>query len=176
MRSFTRHTFGFGNDNGNFFEIVADHIFQIGPVQTGSGMVHSDTDVAIFLACAAMNSADFLTAKEFRHRIAAQRHDHMGLNSGDLAIQIVVTGSNLFRERIAIVGGTTFDNVGNKDIGAFQIDTSQEFIQELSGRPHKGTPLSIFLLAGSLSNEEDFGMGIAFTWDSFRTTLTEITL
>ena len=75
-----------------------------------------------------MNRADLLTPKELRHRVAAQRHDNLGLNCCNLPVKIVVAGSDLYWLRVAVARRAAFDNVGDKDVRSFEVDARQEFV------------------------------------------------
>ena len=46
-----------------------------------------------------------------------------------------------------------FDDVGDVDLGAVQVNQGQHQIQQFSGGAYEGLPLQIFLLTGTFSNE-----------------------
>src|SRR5258708_35397692 len=98
------------NDEGNFFEIGADGIFQIRPVEACRGMIHCDTDVAIQFASPPVNGGYLLIAKELRHRGATQGDNDLRLDSGKLPGKIVVAGIDLFGRRVANSWWPAFPN------------------------------------------------------------------
>ena len=77
----------------------------------------------------------------------------------NLAIEIGAAGLELVRLRIAVVGRSALDDVGDIDLLPRQIDRLQQLIQKLASGAHKGQALLVFVKAGGLADEQDLGLG-----------------
>src|SRR5579875_1969133 len=130
-------------------------------------MVHGNTEPSVYLARAPVDGANLLATEKLRHRITPKRHDNGRVDSGYLPFQVIIAGLDLFRQRVAVIGGTAFDHVGDKDIRPFQVNAAEQLIEELTGRTDEGTPLLIFMEARPLTDKQDTRVWIPFTGNSF---------
>ena len=84
---------------------------------------------------------------------SAQTNDDFGADQGRLGAEITNTGVLLCVQGVPIAGRAAFDDVGDVDLGAGQVNQGQHQIQQFSGGAYEGLPLQIFLLTGTFSNE-----------------------
>jgi hypothetical protein len=90
-----------------------------------------------------------------------QGADHRRLDELHLAAQIALAGLDLVGLRVPVVGGPTFQNVGDEDIGPGQADLLQKLVQQLSGLPHERQALLVLVGPGGLADEHQLGIGVA---------------
>ena len=87
-----------------------------------------------------------------------------------------MTGRYFFRFWIAIHRRTAFDDVGDINTAAVQIDDFKHGIKKFASRSDKRFTLQIFLFAGTFAYEHDFGRGISDAENQFVTHCAERTV
>lgn len=117
----------------------------------------------------AMNLGNVLQLRlqsELLHQIghgkAAQRADGLRLDNLDLAIQKRRVDPDLFRQRVAVVGRTVFNEVGDVDLLSLKLDGFDETFENAAGRPAERPALPSFGFARRLADQHDFGLVVAF--------------
>src|SRR5437867_68269 len=110
------------------------------------------------LARPAMDARDRFAWEELPHRVAAERDDHAGLQDLEVAAEPHVTGGDLFRERVAVLGGPVPNHVGDEDLAAVEPDAREELVEELPRGAHEGLSLHVLVVARRLAEEEDPGV------------------
>lgn len=174
--SLSRQALGLSQHHRELFKVLANRFFQTSLVEASRGMIHRHANIAILFLSLTVDRADLCRTKELGHRVAPQCHYDQRLDSGNLAIQIIVAGVDLLGEGITIVGGTTLHHIRNKDIRALKVNTLQQLIEELAGGSHKRPSLLILMVPWPFTDEEDTGIWRTFAWDSLCSSLTEATL
>ena len=139
-------------------------------------MIHGNANISIFFTCSPMNCADLLSTEELRHGVATQRDDDLWLQRSYLSVKIVIAGTNFFGKGVAIIGWAALDDVCDKHVCSFQIDTLEQFIQELSCGANERTSLFVFVKAWTFTDKQYPCAWIPFTRNGFCTASTEITL
>ena len=87
---------------------------------------------------------------------APQADDDFGADQGHLVAQVADAGVLLGVQRVAVVGGTAFDHVGDVHVLVpAQVDELQHLVQQLAAPAHKGEPLQVLVLARPLSDAHD---------------------
>ena len=98
----------------------------------------------------------------------SEGHDHFGTDRGDLTLKKVVTGANLVWQWIAIVGWPTLDDIRNEHARTGEADRFEKLVQKLTGLANERAALLVFVVTGSLANEQDVGMRRPFAWNGLR--------
>jgi hypothetical protein len=151
-----------GQRGGNRVGEVVDHrLAQRLLVERGGGMKHRHDDAPADLLRLAVNRADLRAWEELRHREAPQRHDHLGVDRGDLAIEVVGAGGHLLWQRVAVIRRAVLDDVGDEDRLAIQSNCRQQLVEELSRRANERTSLLVLAIARRLADEHYLGVGAA---------------
>jgi hypothetical protein len=135
-------------------------------MEGGGGVVHGEIDDAVLLLGRAVYLADALPREEHLHGMAPQRDHDPGLYDAKLLLEPRPTSGHLARERVSIVRGTVFDDVGDVNLIALQANRGEEAFKELASSTNKGSPLLIFVIARPLADEHQFGVVRAFTGNS----------
>jgi len=98
--------------------------------------------------------------------MAAQRYHDPGLYDAELLFQPRATSSHLARERVSIIRGAVFDDVGDVHLITLKADRGEEGFEKLASGPNKRSTLLIFVIAGPFADEHQFGVVGAFAWNS----------
>src|ERR1700694_355331 len=106
---FSSQPFGLGKYDRNLFEVIAQGNFVAFGAQSRCRVKHRNADIAIFFTGATMDSTDFLSGKELRHRNTPKSDDHLRLDCGYLPIEIIATGLYLVGQGIAILRWATLN-------------------------------------------------------------------
>jgi hypothetical protein len=126
-------------------------------------VIHRIVDHATDLAWLTVNTGDARFWKGPRHREAPQCHHQLGLDQLDLPVQVRLAGFDLLGQRVAIARRTALDDVGDKDLRAFQANTLEQFIEKVACRPHEREALLILVEARGLTDEHDLCIRRAHT-------------
>lgn len=102
--------------------------------------------------------ADFEFGQEIVHGEAAQGGNHCRLNNLDLPIQPRRVGGNLLGQGVAIARRTIFNNVGNIDRLARQVNWGQKLIKQAAGRAAKRPAGLGLILPRRLAHQHNFGL------------------
>ena len=94
-------------------------------MKSGSRMEEWKNALPILGAYLAPNTADALFGEIFIHGIAAEGDNEVRAQQFNLAVKVFGAGSNLCGQRVAIIGGTAFDHIGNEDIFPLEPNASQ---------------------------------------------------
>ena len=86
---------------------------------------------------------------------AAEADDDRRIDECDLPLQPFAAALLLRKLRVAVVRRTAFDNVGDVDLGAVQINHLEHVVEQLSGRADKRHALAVLLLTRAFANEHD---------------------
>src|SRR5579872_6242107 len=121
-----------------------------------------------------MHLGDHRAGKERPKREAAKRDDEARLDERQLPLQVRPTGSDLARQRIAVVRRPVFDHVRDVHIAPLELGDCQQLLEELAGRPDEGAALLVLVESGSLANQHDAGIGGPFTGHAMRGASIEI--
>jgi|TARA_B100001971_G_C18090078_1_gene483029 hypothetical protein len=105
--------------------------------------------------------------------VATESYHHLGFDETDLTIQVFAAGAYLAGVWVAITWRSAFHHVGDVYLLTTEINGCQEFLQELTGRTHKGTSLLILIETGPLTNEHQISVLRAFTGDSICPTFSK---
>jgi len=94
-------------------------------------------------------------------REVAQRADHDGLDQLDLTEQIVLTGRELVRVRVAVVRRPAFERIRNKHIFPVHSDLAEQPVEQLPGLADERQPHPVLVGPGRLPDEHQVGVGVA---------------
>jgi len=120
-------------------------------------MKHRDVDDPVAAARLTVDLADRFAGKELRHRESSERDDQLGSDGGDLPLEEMIAGANLFGLRVSIVRGSALHDVCNENILTLEPDRGKELVEKLTGWTDERAALLIFVVAGGFANEEDLG-------------------
>ena len=84
-------------------------------------------------------------------------------------------GSDLGGFRVAIGGRPALDHVGDEHLTALPADRVEQFIQQAAGGAHERPALPVFVEAGALANEDNFGVRVTLAGHSARAPSVERT-
>jgi len=83
-----------------------------------------------------------------------------------LALEIGQTTSHLSRSGVAVLGGTTLQDVADIDVVAGQAHAfGEDVVEELSGPSDKGQALLVLIITGGLADEDQPSVGVALAKD-----------
>ena len=92
------------------------------------------------------------------HWEAPQGGDDCRPDDVDLPVQPRRVGNNLFRQRVAIARRAIFNDVGNIDLLARQINRGQELVKEPAGRATERPAGFGFIFPGRLAHQHNLGL------------------
>src|SRR6266850_2533341 len=72
----------------------------------------------------------------------------------------MITGSNLIRFRVSVVGRPAFQDVADVNVFALEGDGFDDLRQKLARAAHEGQTLLIFVVARRFAHKDEFGTGI----------------
>ena len=81
--------------------------------------------------------------------------------------------ADFIRRRVPVVGGPAFDNVADVDRLPGQTHGSDDFGQQLSGRPHEGLAALILIESRPFTNEDHLCVRIALSKDDMGSRRTQ---
>ena len=87
-----------------------------------------------------------------------ERHDDLGLQDLEVALQPDVAGGDLVRKRVAVLRRAVPDDVGDEYLAAIQSDVRQELVEQLPGGSDEGPSLEILVVSRCFAQEEDPGL------------------
>jgi hypothetical protein len=120
------------------------------------------------LLTAQLRDADLRVEQQLPGKLA-QSDDDLGCDELDLTLEVWTAGVDLDRQRIAVVGGSALDHVG--DVHPFAGDTElleHQPVEQLTGTPDEWQTLTILLCAGTLSYEQQVGRRVTHAEDDLR--------
>jgi len=85
------------------------------------------------------------------------------LNRINLREQKRLTGLDLIWPRIAIIGRTALNHVGNIDVIPLKVDRFDNLRKELASATHAGNPLLVFVSTGCFPDKHQIGSRITDT-------------
>src|SRR5439155_13806006 len=109
----------------------------------------------------AMRLGDPGARHERGHREAAQRDDQGRIEDLQLSLQEWPAGSDLVRQRIAIVRRPALHDVGDEDLVTRPLDRREQLDELVAGPSHERPPQAVFVEPRSLADEHDLGGGVA---------------
>ncbi|MNT27528.1 hypothetical protein D3C72_1631650 [compost metagenome] len=106
-----------------------------------------------------------LAAQHRARRGRAQRHDHLGADLLQLALQPQAAGLDLLLCRRLVQPPLAaqfelemLDRIGHEELVAVQARLAQCLVQQVARRPDEGRALQVFLRAGLLAHQHDARM------------------
>src|SRR5438093_526981 len=87
----------------------------------------------------------------FRSSVIAERAYHHRFDELDLLKQERLAGLDFIRQRVAVVGGTAFDDIGDVNVGARKTDGFEQLVEQAAGGAHKRLALAILVEPGGLT-------------------------
>jgi hypothetical protein len=151
----------FPDPSSIFLRIIAQ---QIGGVIGRHELYRGPADARIILVEPASQLAYRLRGVQQRPGgVSAQSNDNLGLDDFNLPLEKGQAAYNLFGAGVAIVRRAALQDVADEDIASPEPTGSDDFVQELTRPADKRTSLCVFIGAGSLSDEHNARVGIAFT-------------
>ena len=109
-----------------------------------------------------------LRPEEELGRGTAEGDDHLRPNERELREQIRPAALDLMRKRRSILERSRLQHVRDVDIPAREPHRADHLVELLARGPHERSTGGVLGLAGSLSDEHDFGVGISLTEDEVR--------
>ncbi len=105
-----------------------------------------------------MHLADCVTVgyEGFQAEIA-EGSDYLRLNNGDLCEEVFAAIVEFGLERIAVVGWTAFQRIGDEDLPAFEAGMFEQVIEQLTRLADERDTLEIFITPRGFSDEQDVG-------------------
>src|SRR5947199_2758978 len=82
-----------------------------------------------------------------------QRADHRRLDQLDLAAKVVLARLDLVGVRIAVIGRTALEHIGDEHIAALEPDLPEQLVEQLARLTDEGKALAILVGARSLADE-----------------------
>ena len=104
----------------------------------------------------------------------AETADDFRFDGGELPSKKWITSGNFIRLGIAIVRRPAFENVADIDLFALQIDGFDDLGEKLAGAADERQALLVFVVAGSFTDEYQFGIGIAGAKNDVRARWSEL--
>src|SRR5262249_27025344 len=123
-----------------------------------------------------MDLADLRGREEACHRVAAESHDHLGIDRLDLAPQIVRAGRDLLGQRITILGRAVLDYVRDENGAAVEADSAKQLVEELARGADKRSALLVFTIAWRLTDEHHLGRRASLARYAILGALTQVAL
>src|SRR5437899_1298614 len=137
-------------------EVPNQRVAQGGLMQRGGGVIDGEDHETIGRAPRpSVDARDRLTGEELPHRVPPKGDDDPWPQDLQMPAQPDVAGGDLLGKRVAVLGRTVSDDVGNEDLAPIEADTGEELVQELAGRADEWLPLKVLVVAGGLAEEED---------------------
>ncbi len=138
--------------------VFFDERAKLGLVQRRRRVKHGVIDDIPHLFGNAVYARDRHPGKDQFHREAPQGDNDLGLDQGDLLVNIGPARGKLIGLWLAVVGGATLDDVADVHLAPREVDGRQQLFQELPCRADKGTALLVFMKAGGFADEHDLGI------------------
>ncbi len=96
-------------------------------------------------------------------RDSAYHENDLGLQQGNLTFEVSLARRRLFRQRVTIVGGAAFNDIGDVHFLTLQPYGEQHGVEQLTSAPHEGLALTVFISAGGLTDDHPSGLMTADT-------------
>ena len=107
----------------------------------------------------------------------AEQHHHFGFYKLDLSLKIGNALRGLFSARVSVLRRPALHPVGNEHVAIrVETDGAHDFVEELTGTPHEGEALFVFVLARPFTDHHDVGGRIPAIDDDVRTPGVQRTL
>ena len=90
-----------------------------------------------------------------------ERADHARLDQLELAVEPVLAGVDLARERVAVAGRPAHQRVRDEDVRARQADLVEQLLEQPPGLADERQALLVLVRAGRLADEHQVGVGVA---------------
>ena len=128
-----------------------------------AGWYIGTTQVSPTLLRLAVDPADRRAREEARHRVAAQRDDHLRLDDVDLlrrasCEQAPISSGSGSR----LPGGRHLTTLAMNTSRALEADAGQQLLEELPGGADERAALLVLVVAGRLADEHDLGVDRPF--------------
>ena len=139
---------------------VLPGVFLLAAVAQQIGGVEGEHDGDAF-ECAPL-SAGLADGEGFGDEAAdgggAKADDQLGLDDGDLPLEIGQAAGHLVGRGDAVAGGAALDDVADEDLLAGVAHGGDHLGEELSGAADEGEALFVFIGAGAFADEHDVGV------------------
>ena len=96
---------------------------------------------------------------------AAEAADQARLQDRQLTLQVRFAGTDLRRQRVAVLRRAAFEDVADEDVLAGEADGGDDLRQQLAAAPDERLALTVLVLTGGFADEDDVGLGIALAED-----------
>jgi len=113
----------------------------------------------------AVNVADARSGEEAGHRESPKRNDDPRIDDSDLGLEVLRTGVDLVRRRIAVSRRSALHDVTDEDLLARQADPGQELLQETPGGSHERLALFVLMKPRPFADEHDGGVDRSLAGD-----------
>lgn len=124
----------------------------------------------------AMHTCDAcrITTEKFGSEIA-EAADDTRTDEGNLLPEPGLTGTDLFRPWIAVIGRPILEHVGDEHLLTAEPDTGQQLSEQLAGRANEWPSLLILVIAGRLTDEHQARLWVSFAENRVRTRDMQVT-
>ncbi len=99
-------------------------------------------------------------AQELRREVP-ERADDRRLDQVHLAAQVVLTGLDLVRVRVAVVRGPAFEDIAYPHLLALEPDLREQLVEQLARLADERKPHPVLVGAGRLADEHQIGIRVA---------------
>ena len=100
-------------------------------------------------------------AEQGLRRGIAERHQHVGIDQFDLALDEGQADLGLLRRRRAVAGRPPGNHIGDVGAAAVEPDRRDHAVQQLARAADERQPLEVFLASGGLADEHDARLRVA---------------
>src|SRR5438445_2252743 len=140
-------------------EVLLEIGAERGLVQRRCGVEHGEDGDAVLLSSASVDARDGFAGEELVHRVPAESDHDLWLEERQVAFEPDVTGRDLLRERVAVLGRPVPHDVRDEDLAAVEADPAEELIEKLARGAHERATLDVLVVSGRLAEEEDPRLG-----------------
>src|SRR5437762_7290998 len=142
-------------------EVLLEVRSQRGLVERGRGVEHREDRDAILLSGTSVDARDGFAGKELVHGVAAEGHDDLRPERGEVALEPHVARGHLLRQRVTVLRRTMPYDVGDEDLAAVETDARQQLIEQLARRADERSALDVLVVPRRLAQDEDPGFRAA---------------
>ena len=93
----------------------------------------------------------------------AEGSDYLRFNNGNLCHKIFAAIVEFGLERVAVVGRTAFQRIGDEDLPAFEAGMSEQVIEQFTCLADEWDTLEVFITSRGFPDEHDVGVFVPGT-------------
>src|SRR4051794_25794722 len=151
---------------GNPAEVLAQRGQHRGRVERRGGMEEREqphdagTDLAPLVAAVQSRDPRQVVAQQLGGEVP-ERADHLRLDQLELAVEVVLAGVDLLRQRVAVARRAALQDVGHEDVLAGEPDLRQGLVEQPARLADEREALLVLVGARGLADEHQVRVGVA---------------